>query len=144
MDYVFDIDGTLADITHRRKYVASKPKNWKAFNAGMSLDVPNVPVVQMCKLLHTQGHTIVLCSGRGSEQRGVTETWLAKHGILYHALYMRAEKDYRADYIVKEELLDQLLNDGYNPITVFDDRDQVVEMWRRRGLTCFQVAPGNF
>ena len=27
---------------------------------------------------------------------------------------------------------------------VFDDRDKVVKMWREEGLTCMQVAPGNF
>lgn len=27
---------------------------------------------------------------------------------------------------------------------VFDDRDKVVAMWRRQGLTCLQVAPGDF
>ena len=27
---------------------------------------------------------------------------------------------------------------------VFDDRQQVVDMWRANGLTCFQVAEGNF
>jgi len=27
---------------------------------------------------------------------------------------------------------------------VFDDRQQVVDMWRQNDLTCFQVADGNF
>jgi hypothetical protein len=27
---------------------------------------------------------------------------------------------------------------------VFDDRNQVVDMWRSNGLTCFQVAKGDF
>ena len=27
---------------------------------------------------------------------------------------------------------------------VFDDRNQVVDMWRKNGLTCFQVADGDF
>jgi hypothetical protein len=27
---------------------------------------------------------------------------------------------------------------------VLDDRDQVVTMWRGLGLTCLQVAPGDF
>ena len=29
-------------------------------------------------------------------------------------------------------------------VCVFDDRDKVVDMWRKNGLTCMQVAPGNF
>jgi len=29
-------------------------------------------------------------------------------------------------------------------VCVFDDRQKVVDMWRDMGLTCMQVAPGNF
>ena len=35
---VFDIDGTLANVEHRRQFVASKPKNWAAWNAAMDRD----------------------------------------------------------------------------------------------------------
>jgi hypothetical protein len=59
-------------------------------------------------------------------------------------LYMRRRNDRRPDYIVKAELLDQLLADGYRPIMAFDDRDQVVKMWREKGVPCAQVAEGNF
>jgi hypothetical protein len=29
-------------------------------------------------------------------------------------------------------------------VCVFDDRQKVVNMWRDMGLTCMQVAPGDF
>lgn len=29
-------------------------------------------------------------------------------------------------------------------VATFDDRTRVVEMWRGCGVTCFQVAPGEF
>lgn len=29
-------------------------------------------------------------------------------------------------------------------VAVFDDRSSVVTMWREHGVTCFQVAPGDF
>ena len=31
MDVIFDVDGTLMNISHRRKFVEMKPKDWKAF-----------------------------------------------------------------------------------------------------------------
>ncbi len=46
--------------------------------------------------------------------------------------------------IVKAELLDQIVADGFSPVMAFDDRNQVVEMWRARGIPCAQVAPGDF
>ncbi len=57
---------------------------------------------------------------------------------------MRSEGDHRPDYKVKEELLGRILKDGFEPIMAFDDRDQVVKMWREAGVPCAQVADGNF
>ena len=51
---------------------------------------------------------------------------------------------FRSDDIVKFELLEQILEFGYEPILVLDDRDRVVKMWRAAGLRCLQVAPGDF
>jgi hypothetical protein len=46
--------------------------------------------------------------------------------------------------VIKGEILDQMLVDGYTPTIAVDDRNQVVDMWRARGLRCLQVAPGDF
>ena len=59
-------------------------------------------------------------------------------------LYMRAEGDHRPDWIVKKELFLNEISKKYNIELVIDDRQQVVDMWRSLGLTCFQVAEGNF
>jgi hypothetical protein len=58
-------------------------------------------------------------------------------------LYMRQDGDFRRDDIVKQEILDKYI-DKDRVLFVLDDRDQVVDMWRRNGLTCFQVAEGDF
>lgn len=142
--FICDIDGTIADLSHRRKWIEDKPKNWAAFEANMHLDKPIEHTIALVKMLKEQGLTLIMCSGRGEQNRQVTEDWLKDNGIDYEKLYMRKKKDYRADDIIKEELLDKIIGDGYNPTLVFDDRNRVVEMWRRRGLTCIQVAEGDF
>ena len=144
MDIIFDIDGTLADLAHRRHLVATKPKNWAAFQALAHKDPLIEPVAVLARSLSTLAHRIILCSGRGEQERPVTEEWLAKHQIWHKRLYMRAEGDYRADDIIKEELLDRMIADRFRPEVVFDDRDRCVALWRRRGLICCQVAEGNF
>lgn len=144
MDIIFDIDGTLADIRHRRHYVENKPKDWPAFQKAAHLDVPHEPVCCLARSLGSMCHRIILCSGRGEQERPVTEAWLAKHQIYNHGLYMRAEKDYRPDDVIKEELYQRILADGFRPEIVFDDRDRVVALWRRLGLVCCQVAEGAF
>ena len=45
---------------------------------------------------------------------------------------------------LKKRWLDQLFTNTEDILCVFDDRDKVVKMWRDSGLTCFQVAEGNF
>ena len=59
-------------------------------------------------------------------------------------LYMRADGDFRSDDIIKAELLAKVRADGYEPIMAFDDRNQVVRMWRANGVPCAQVAEGDF
>ena len=62
-------------------------------------------------------------------------------------LFLRADKDYREDSIVKSEMLDKLIETegvNVNSLIIFDDRQSVVDMWRERGVTCFQVAKGDF
>ena len=38
----------------------------------------------------------------------------------------------------------ELTDGNYNVKFVLDDRNRVVEMWRSLGLTCLQVADGDF
>lgn len=87
---------------------------------------------------------VILLSGREEKYRRQTETFLDKHHIAREALYMRSTGDFRKDSIVKEELYRNHVQDNYHILFVIDDRDQVVKMWREIGLTCFQVAEGNF
>lgn len=140
----FDIDGTLADVSHRVKYWRETPKNWAMFKAEMINDEPITPIVKIAQDLWTHGHTVILCSGRGEESRKVTEEWMKKHAIEFHKLYMRVEKDYRGDDIVKKELLDQIIQDwGKAPDIVFDDRPRVVQMWRENGVFVADVYQGT-
>lgn len=140
---VFDIDGTIADIEHRRHFVQKPNRDWRSFERNIYNDKPKEAVVRLLRMLHPTNR-IVLSSGRHEGQRFGTESWLQNHHIPWDNLYMRKEKDYRADNIVKLELLAQMNADGYDPWIVFDDRDQVVKMWRDAGYTCCQVAPGDF
>lgn len=141
---VFDIDGTLANIEHRRQYVATKPKNWKAFTAGIPFDTPHEEIVFLAKTFEALGHTVILCSGRSEESRKVTEEQMQDFGVEFNALYMRSEGDYREDSIVKTELLSQITYDYGFPYLWFDDRQQVVDAIRAKGVRVLQVAPGDF
>lgn len=129
-----DIDGTLALMRNR------SPFDWDKVED----DDYNIKIRNLLYLLKDQ-HKIILFSGRDSVCRDKTESWLMCKGIPYDLLYMRSQGDIRKDSIVKREMFDQYIRGKYNVEFVLDDRNQVVDMWRNElGLTCFQVAEGDF
>lgn len=132
---VFDVDGTLAIRGDRAQF------DWSA----VDVDLPNGPVLEMARALHHVGWSVVYLTGRSEEARALTDAWIARHVGVPGPLFMRAERDFRRDTVVKRELYERHLVGRYDIRVVFEDRDQVVEMWRTElGLTCFQVAPGAF
>lgn len=141
---VFDIDGTLANVEHRRPYIASRPKNWPAWNAGIPRDTPHEEIVFLAKTFHDIGHAIILCSGRSDDLAKVTIQQMADFGVEYKELYMRKAGDHRPDSIVKVELLNSIRMDYGEPYLWFDDRQQVVDAIRAEGIRVLQVAPGDF
>ncbi len=142
---LFDIDGTLADIEHRRHYVEGDTQNWTAFFDEMGTDTVNAPVVDLYNVLwaHPDYECIVL-SGRPANFRALTETWFTWNEIPFSRIEMRGAKDNRRDDLVKQEILDRLLAEGKEIAFVVDDRQQVVDMWRANGITCFQCDVGDF
>ena len=144
---IFDLDGTLALIDDRRD-LATKPNgkfDWDVFfnPDNINLDLPNQPVIQMTNILHKQGFRIFILSGRSDVTHQVTVDWLNDNGVWWDHLVMRPQNQlYLPDNDLKQGWLDTIGKD--NVAMVFDDRNQVVDMWRQNGLTCFQVADGNF
>jgi len=139
---IFDIDGTLADVSERIHHLKKKPKNWNAFFAGMAQDKAIHSMVRLCNILHASGIRIILCSGRSEEHRDETVKWLAGQGVNYHDLLLRKDHDRRSDTVVKREMLATL--DKSKVLFVVEDRSRVIEMWRSEGLVCLQCAPGEF
>lgn len=141
---VFDIDGTLANIEHRLVYVRSKPKNWKAFDAGIPNDKVNEPVAEIYRQIIYAGHNVVLATGRNERSRDATVDWFVKNDLPRRKLYMRKADDFRSDDIVKQEILDQIIADyGKKPDMVFEDRPRVIRMWRDNGIFVFDVFQGD-
>lgn len=140
--YVFDIDGTLADCSHRLHHIQKTPKDWLSFFAACCDDAPIKHIIRLARDLG-ECHEIVFVSGRSDECRDATYAWLERH-VFTSPLYMRKAGDHRGDDIVKLELLKQIRADGFEPIMAFDDRSRVVKAWRAAGIPCAQVAEGDF
>lgn len=141
---VFDIDGTLADNSHRVGYVQTKPKNWPAYHAMTGHDKLHEDIKYLHELFMLAGDTVLVCTGRNEKHRGITTEWLNRHMIYFKEMFMRQDADYRDDGIVKSDLLDQIIEKYGFPYLWFDDRDRVVAAIRNRGVRVLQVRDGSF
>lgn len=132
---MFDIDGTLAHMNGKRG-----PFDWKRTD----VDDPDRTVMNTFKDHMTLGHRIFVLSGRSDEGREPTEQWLDFYGLKYEKLLMRKKDDFRPDNQVKEEIYNHYIKGKYNVKVIYDDRQQVVDMWRSLGLKVYQVEKGDF
>ncbi len=162
--FIVDIDGTVAEKGDR------SPFDWSK----VSGDTPIEPIVKLVKILITQKYSeekIVFFSGRKECCMGDTITWINKYIFNYegtyslsndceirffnsatneekyhseYQLFMRKDDDDRNDAITKRELFDEHIRGKFFVEFILDDRDRVVKMWRELGLSCLQVANGDF
>lgn len=133
---ICDLDGTLALHDGRSPYDVEK----------CDTDRPH-PVIKDILYKTNSGPddvSILFVTGREEKYRKKTSEWLKKNFGGFVELWMRPTGDRREDSIVKQEIYDSHIRGRYNVSFVLDDRDRVVDMWRRNGLTCLQVADGDF
>lgn len=139
---VCDLDGTLALFQHHRSpYDATT----------CDKDAVNEPVARLVEDAAARGDQVIFCSGREDKFRLPTEQFLRQvwsrpgfAGAKPYVLLMRKTNDRRKDAEVKKEIYMQSIYPQYQIRYVLDDRNQVVDMWRSLGLSCLQVAPGDF
>lgn len=144
---VVDLDGTLADITHRLHYVQNSPPDWKAFFRECTKDTPNDWCVKLIQSLLLSGTNVIVVSARSKEVEAESIAWV-RNAVLGKAgtepLYVgtldiqlvREAGDSTPDQILKKKWLDNFGKDRI--LMAVDDRQRVVQMWRDNGVTCLQ------
>ena len=131
---IFDIDGTLADMRGVRH-----PFEWEK----VGLDNPITSVVNYYKMLASTTNTpIFIFSGRDGVCREQTLEWLCQQGINIHPddVVLREAGDTRPDTVVKEEMFDMKIKNGYYVSHVVDDRKAVCQMYESMGIKVFNVG----
>ena len=155
-DYICDVDGTLMNVEKRVQWAKKHKKdtdrvmNWDMFLdplVMLEFDRSNRDVCNVINALYSDSindNNIIITSARNERHRDVTMKQLSLADVHYDAMYLRDDGDMRPDDIVKAELLDKIITDGYDPTVAFDDRNQVVNKWRELGINCYQVRAGDF
>lgn len=131
---IVDIDGTLALMNGRSPYDWLKVKE----------DKVNHTIMNIVDQYRTTDNSIILFSGRDAVCETQTREWLTENNVWFDALFMRPEGNTEKDAIIKQRMFDENIRGKYYIEYVLDDRQQVVDMWRSLGLTCLQVAEGDF
>lgn len=132
---VCDLDGTLCLNGGRNPYDLTR----------VLADKPNYPLVDLLRILSGSVDIIFFSGREGTEQcRQDTAKWLNDNVGIPYQLYMRKEKDYRPDEVIKKELFESEIYNKYYCIAVFDDRQKVIDMERLEGLLACQVYYGDF
>lgn len=133
---IVDIDGTLA---HHNEKIRSPFEFDK-----VGLDEVDTIIRQLVRDSYDNGYHIIILTGRSTSCEKDTVEWLEKHDVPYHHLYMRSRGDRRADWLVKDSIIREHIQDNYYVEYCLEDRDQVVQHNRSMGYKVFQVENGDF
>ena len=141
-----DIDGTIADTTHRLHYV-DKPegekKDWKGFFSEMHLDPVRRDVGRMLIDYYNKGKTIIFLSARPEDYKEITLKWLQDNLLSFaYTLIMRPRNDKRPDTEVKADMLDMYFPDKSVIHAILDDRPSIINVWKEKGLNVIDVGKG--
>jgi hypothetical protein len=150
MLYIFDLDGTLANIDHRLKHIEGDKKDWSAFYKACVYDQPNESVIGLLNALSDGGeHEFVIWTGRSEEVREETIQWFYDNTGLYleeieDILRMRPEGNFESGAKLKKQWLDEFrehrgdLNES-GDICAIEDEEKVCQMWKENGVAVLRV-----
>lgn len=140
---VVDIDGTLANDHWRRHLYTQPGRDWDAINAMSAQDTPNPWCQALVETFSDRGYHIIFLTARNETARAVTEAWLNANVVTTYQLFMRPAKDFRPDYIIKEGIYFSEIEPNFDVEFTVEDKQTVVDMWRRNGVVCLQCEPHN-
>jgi len=132
---IYDLDGCLCD-TSSIQYLVDGPgdRDFHAFHAAAA-DCPPLPqVADAARADHAEGRAVVVVTSREFIWRDQAIDWLTRHDVPYDGLYLRIVGDYRKDTVVKAEMWDHLLADGFHPVAAWDDKHAVLDLWAEKGV----------
>lgn len=132
---ITDMDGTVRLMNGRSPYDAMK--------AGQ--DMPNASVILNIEaVVKYHNWKFIVLSGATDDSFDIVYDFWCDLGLEPDLILMREVGDQSNDAILKKGFYHDFIEPVYNVMNIWDDRNQVVKMWRELGLHCFQVADGDF
>lgn len=138
---VFDVDGVLADASHRQHLLDWPHRDWDAFFEACGDDAVIEPVSSLLSVINPD-HTIVLLTARPLRVRAQTMKWIEQAGLRWDLLIMRNWGDYMAAPHFKSLSVDELSAYGFDVDLAFDDDPRNVAMFDYHGIPCVYIHSG--
>lgn len=150
---IFDLDGTLADVTHRMHYIRPNPpidpvtgkkvkRRFDLFHHACDLDGVIQPVAYFYRKFVADPDTVVIVlSGRDAATLEKTISWFDRNDLPQPTeMLLKVGNQNLPDIEQKRFQADRLEKKyGRKIDMVFEDRDRVVQMWKDRGTFVFNV-----
>ena len=131
---IIDLDGTLVDTSGVEHLLEGEDRDFRAFQEAAIGCPPNPAMVAVAREQTEAGRAVLVVSSREFIWLDPTLDWLVQHEVPHAAVYLRIVGDYRQDGLVKREILDDVVADGYRVLEAWDDKDRVTQMWSEQGI----------
>ncbi|MDE3043234.1 MAG: hypothetical protein KGJ10_00205 [Acidobacteriota bacterium] len=138
---IFDIDGVLADAAGRQHYLDWG--DWKAFFDACGDDPVIAEIERLLELLDEK-LLVVLVTARPQRVQPHTLGWLARYGIRWNLLVMRAYGDFTSTDAFKREVLSELRRRDYDVRLALDDDPKNHAMYVSEGVPCIYIHSGYY
>jgi hypothetical protein len=141
-----DFDGCISICNWRNELLPDRAdmkgqgrtrKTFDDFHAASPYDPPNQWMIRMMEAMYQDGVKVIILTGRMEQNREQSEEWLAKHGVQYDRIHMRANNDYRSSEVFKAEYIAKYYKEEVRMI--FDDREKIINHLKALGYPTFKV-----
>lgn len=143
--WLFDVDGTLADVESARHHLDARPghpANMDAFHrAGLDCP-PHEDVAELARDVHAAGGRVIVLTARDDLYGRATALWCHANTIPFEQVLTRPHRDGRGDREVKQDLVDHLTAAGHTIEAAVDDNPQVLALWADQRIPALAV-PGS-
>ena len=141
---IVDIDGVLADASHRQWHLDGPRRDWVGFFAAASGDTLLAHHAELVRCLDSRMQ-VVLLTARPFRLHGLTLAWIEEHGLRWDLLALRGPaQDMTHSVRFKREALAVLRSYGFAPVFALEDDPRIVEMYARESLPCVYVHSGYY
>lgn len=136
--FVFDLEGTLSDFTHRLRYY--EEKSWPMWNLLFTEDLPREDMGVIFRLAKNSQVEVMILTSKEDCHRPMVVNWLIQNDLIPDHFMMKPTRDQRTSPEFKTDILLEMRKAGHPVSIVFDDRKDVIDALIQNGIPAIWVG----